>query len=782
MEHYLSQATELKGGLRVFQTLPRHLRRRAASWNTKKLPKKVRERAEMEALKDPKSLQKTFSRTVSTSASVKHSRGISVTEDFARRANRPGQIWLETHVWHAKRMHMGVVGGFKVSLHPNDKSTRATHSHALHQFHIHDASYTRTVYVHGPASSVAQVVEGVTDPGAPSVGGKRFTGGIRQGRVVVYSTGGWPRDVLGPASFVWDIGDGGEQPQPTSSDTTISDRPRRLWLFLPPLLLAPVLASLAASVAQLADPSSVTVGELSHPMLRFELTGPRTIAALKHVLKVVDPRDPLVGGTGGGEGTVTGAVQVNKASHEAWKVLQECRTAASWPAGCVVGMHVWDPRLACVARYTPLFRTSVGSDRTLHKLLLDWPKDLARSPLWDEEVRKALSANVPTEKSLNERRSQNLIPGTPLSPCLSDPPIPILLMHRGTLSPVTAAVPAARESREIESGLDLLVPQGWGMAFWKALAFAGGVVGGHRDRRFLHFEALLPSFPYDHPSTSAYAEHAKEVTSHAAELHGRKPPAKRVNYAKNGVRSPFGAEWRRLFWDTDADTQGDGSAGVGSEKPPGYWVVESPALVKTLQELLESSTPLSAESACSALTTQMIATAAKRGVRVPIDDVKVFANALVRVRLEVVGKGKPEENFFVRAVSEMEYRDVEKEAEAYGGGWRSGLDAGKRKRRRGEDDIELVGMDDSADETESEEDTDDEEMTEEDDEVEESEDEENGGPGGGTEDMDLDVQKPRSASASGKSTRLLVRFPALPKPTHCILEFTRVVTGERPLA
>lgn len=44
MEEALSNATEHTGMLRVFQTLPRHMRRRAASHNVKRLPVNSRQR------------------------------------------------------------------------------------------------------------------------------------------------------------------------------------------------------------------------------------------------------------------------------------------------------------------------------------------------------------------------------------------------------------------------------------------------------------------------------------------------------------------------------------------------------------------------------------------------------------------------------------------------------------------------------------------------------------------------------------------------------------------
>lgn len=55
--------------------------------------------------------------------------------EYNRRQNR--FIWLETHLWHAKRFHMTEKWGYKLANFPNDKSFRAcyraTANHCLLQ-------------------------------------------------------------------------------------------------------------------------------------------------------------------------------------------------------------------------------------------------------------------------------------------------------------------------------------------------------------------------------------------------------------------------------------------------------------------------------------------------------------------------------------------------------------------------------------------------------------------------------------------------------------------------
>jgi len=48
--------------------------------------------------------------------------------EYARRKRR--NVWLETHIWHAKRFHMTETWGYKVPNYPNDRGVRAAYRDA----------------------------------------------------------------------------------------------------------------------------------------------------------------------------------------------------------------------------------------------------------------------------------------------------------------------------------------------------------------------------------------------------------------------------------------------------------------------------------------------------------------------------------------------------------------------------------------------------------------------------------------------------------------------------
>ncbi|KAF9349670.1 hypothetical protein BGX34_001667 [Mortierella sp. NVP85] len=70
---------------RAFQSLPRHLRRRAASHNIKRLP------VVLDPVKEGKK----------PSSRYKKRRSGTISQEYLRRQG--SKRWLETHIWHAKR-------------------------------------------------------------------------------------------------------------------------------------------------------------------------------------------------------------------------------------------------------------------------------------------------------------------------------------------------------------------------------------------------------------------------------------------------------------------------------------------------------------------------------------------------------------------------------------------------------------------------------------------------------------------------------------------------------
>jgi ribonuclease P/MRP protein subunit POP1 len=130
LNHFLDiLADKAKGRMstkRNFQLLPKHMRRRAMSHNAHRVPSRVRTaNQEIAYLKNP------------CRKSRRHY--VKMMQEYTKRSLKA--MWLETHIWHAKRMKMMEKWGYKIGFKCNDKSVRATYRFSRDSAVIYDQSY-----------------------------------------------------------------------------------------------------------------------------------------------------------------------------------------------------------------------------------------------------------------------------------------------------------------------------------------------------------------------------------------------------------------------------------------------------------------------------------------------------------------------------------------------------------------------------------------------------------------------------------------------------------------
>lgn len=107
---------------------------------------------------------------------------------FLPRSRRTGnKIWLETHIWHSKRMHMvelwghrlvrpsstGIVTHRDQAEKPTAKAFRASYRASVHGALLHDASYHQYLELKGTEEHLRLLLDRVSDPAMPSPGSKR---------------------------------------------------------------------------------------------------------------------------------------------------------------------------------------------------------------------------------------------------------------------------------------------------------------------------------------------------------------------------------------------------------------------------------------------------------------------------------------------------------------------------------------------------------------------------------------------------------------------------------
>ncbi|KAJ3083856.1 hypothetical protein HDU99_005421 [Rhizoclosmatium hyalinum] len=597
MESALKNATEFTGNMRVFQTLPRHMRRRAASYNVKRLPFKYRQRAIDQISKEkPQPIKK--------SRRAKRRPG-AIFEMFQKRS-KEDKRWLDTHLWHAKRFHMGHKWGFMVGLHPNDKSTRANFRASQHASIAHDASYNICYELKGSLVDIVTVMNAIVDPSCMSVGAKRYLDGSRQGSTFVHKRGEFPNGSVAPVTFFW--------------ISNCPDEEKVLWVWVHPAAGKELQEVLQESVN--SANVSVSVTSLKSQLSRFELTGPRSHAILQETLKL-DPN-------------CTNSTEARKA----WTLLEHLRTPASLPAGVILGLTINDPRLTFPPKMKPratgLPPASIQS--SLHNLLTKWPSNLSSTTLNNSESRKTYLHLSPTEHQLNKARSESLAPpGTPLPPSAGGPPIPILLIQRNSIG-------STDKIGEFVNGWDVIVPAGTAaVCLWKSFIFAGSHAVGIYDRRRICFEVGIASFPEDYPETCAHVSWALEERDRKKAEWERKPKAKRVNYEKMKVAHPFLSHYGKLVADDEMEV--DDQVGLKKDDPLAVQVVHGSKLVSVVKQGVSAGDSVTVlEKKCVEAIKSV-----RPGFSIPNDF--SLGKAFVRCRLQMIGRGMVDEHGMIYLAS-----------------------------------------------------------------------------------------------------------------------------------
>ncbi|OWF43056.1 ribonucleases P/MRP protein subunit POP1-like isoform X2 [Mizuhopecten yessoensis] len=226
----------------VMQLLPKGLRRRALSHNIKRLPRRLREAAKKEYVnRDTKARRKPPSRKF-------RRRPKNLLEEYNRRQRK--HVWLETHIWHAKRFKMEEKWGYKIPIQPTDKSKRASYRSTKHHCLIQDHSYMCCIELKGPEHCLLDGLCHMTNNSTgQTFAAKGCLSGIREGHTMLYCCDQYPLQAIGCASFLW-------KPV-TGSDITVKTV-RHLWIWVHPACHDQICQNLEKSFQSSGEVKTVT--------------------------------------------------------------------------------------------------------------------------------------------------------------------------------------------------------------------------------------------------------------------------------------------------------------------------------------------------------------------------------------------------------------------------------------------------------------------------------------------------------------------------------------------
>ncbi|KAJ8713547.1 hypothetical protein PYW07_013917 [Mythimna separata] len=510
----------------VFQTLPVHMRRRVMSHNSKRLPRKLR-KAHLDQLKKsglpPK--QKRPSRKY-------RRRPANLLEEYNRRQKR--NVWLETHIWHAKRFHMTERWGHRLPYAPCDKAFRACYRGSSAHCLLQDISYYTPIQIIGTEKLIKEMFAKVTSSVCGlGIGAMAYINGTRQGTIHIYGINSFPFGYIGKVQFIW-----------APCDRTN----KSLWLFVHPSQANLIKSVLEEAVsAQDQDDyettkkrrklengaESIQIKAMPGNFNRFRLTGPNSHAVLVQSLKCVND------GIKNAKWVSLHKPLDLEEKAQYWQTISTASSPAQLPANMVVGLVVKDPRLS-----RPQQRTKAKQDTNTEidtDSLLRIPHFISNSPLWNVKIHESIKKESMTNGQFIQHVTKNqLVPGEvdeddPALQC-----VPVVLVQRpGSQNP---------EYKKIGygSGWDIILPSGYALPFWLTFIMFGARSGGLRETESLAFEMGECYLP---PDSDAGKENERRIKLELRERYFRLPPSKRVNYIKIAINSPFVCPWNVLLSD-----------------------------------------------------------------------------------------------------------------------------------------------------------------------------------------------------------------------------------------
>lgn len=502
----------------VFQTLPKHMRRRAMSHHPKRLPRKYRAAHIHQMSKSGKPQPtKTPSRKF-------RRRPKNLLKDYLRRQKK--FKWLETHIWHAKRFHMVERWGYKLPYASCDKTYRACYRASANHCLLQDISFYACVEMTGSLDELSLGFQKLTSKECGlSLTANTFINGRREGCIDLFKAESYPYNALGKVTFLWRF-------EPNFHK--INEK-RVLWLWIHPAAYSSTLEEIIkvfalkhvkkaplidhhkplkeASTSENQQPKttgikikkqrrlqfmtksttrhniwqykneneSVELKELKDTLNRFRLTGPLAQSVLNSAFKVKPlptdfSKDP----------TWLKDVHANDRNFSNYHIKQQqfwsnCNSSVSSPAellsNMIVGLNIEDPRI-----HRPQKRSKATNDfkntatNESSDILTDIQPELSFSALWNEELRNRISTEMlSTHDYCSMRAKYVIVPGKSCRFEESLQSIPIILIQR------PGSQYHSYERLGYGCGWDIIAPAGYGMPIWLSLIMWGGRPGGLRE-------------------------------------------------------------------------------------------------------------------------------------------------------------------------------------------------------------------------------------------------------------------------------------------------------------
>ncbi|KAL6267039.1 hypothetical protein P5V15_000115 [Pogonomyrmex californicus] len=643
----------------IFQKLPIYMRRRVMSHNVKRLPHRLRQAHAAQMAKSGNNKDLSF--TNKRPSRKYRRRPSNLLSEYNRR--QQNKIWLETHIWHAKRFHMINKWGYKIANHPNDKCFRANYRAARKHCLLVDMSYYTCIEITGEENLLITTLRTHCNTTTLTFAAKKYIDGHREGTLMFFKRNGYPYFPIGNVNFFW---------QPKKSDI------RTIWIWIHPAFyddfLSEIILSFEFKLNKIEQELIDTISNLytndagckmiilKNILNRFRLHGPLSLEVLTKALQLpslskldfsseidytilntdnlsnmnkmdtskiledsnIQSTEQIATDEISEENITISehlSTQLKKKAwyinyykkqenmeafevqEQMWQKLKNLGSPNHLPTNMIMGITVLDPRF-----YLPEKRTkcNIETAETFSQSILVEPLSNSNcSPIWDIEIRRIVSSSYMSTSIINKLRSECLVPGVSNDQYYDEnimAKIPIFLIQKpGTIT-------------GLGCGIDVILPAKWAMPFWLAFLMRCARVGALRELKSISLESLNPNVPdINDPDSPAYTREALITEEELTKKYFRYPPNKRVNFVKFGISSPFFCDWKNLVKDWS-----------GNEN---FYVLRNREILLLLQTAI-----------CSVKNKTKLH---GQNMQSDFPDLQDYKHCLIHVQVSMIGKGLP---------------------------------------------------------------------------------------------------------------------------------------------
>ncbi|KAF7592081.1 hypothetical protein BBP40_000686 [Aspergillus hancockii] len=668
---------------RAFQQVPRSLRRRTASHNVKRVPRRLRARAKREMIEDntptvtarrrkPTELMRIRLETArrlqnlnsKTKAKRAHSKAKRDNEDRKElkeagshsfdiaprvpkikknKLSHPPQpdakhkkrqkckTWLPTHMYHAKRAHMTTskdsLWRFAIPLSPTEKSYRPTHrARGARGAVAWDMSYMSTIQLEGTEGALESVLRAIGIDGEEVWGpkGRKWRAGTRSLQAWASERDGSRRPIA-PVTLIRCAEDKSEDAEMMDANNAKPSEKQKVKKDRKKLFIRVHPSAFLQLWNELLEVSKrqnppVMIEDLRFEIGSIDITGPGSTEALISVLRPSVPN---------GNGKPANSPE------DTWDSLLGVSNPSSLPQNALLAFSVTDPRL----RFPHKTMKPPSSDADMQSLaitLSSWAPDSTQTApsLFDRRARLAAVRQLPSQKGINRRRTE-AGPGQLPTPQASDPHIPLMLLaNRPRVQSKNSNAPGS---------WTVLLPWKCVLPVWYSLMYytlsSGGNprLGGLKEQQQLAFEAGEPWFPGDFPGTRAGWEWSLREREKVKGEWERRPKGRRVEFdsldlgagQKGEIGRGWACDWENLVQDDGAS--GANGATTEEQNPKAESKSNSTRGIEPEETLADAGLPLGIHHLQPAQ--------ADRAIKVP--NFSVDSSALATVKVSLLSRGTP---------------------------------------------------------------------------------------------------------------------------------------------